>query len=541
MIRAAAIAFAACAVMAAPAAASTSQESLFMDDPKVVYSAPENLEGTLAEMKQLGADRLRVSVFWHLLAPAPDSETRPFAPGGGADPRNYSAEKWDRYDRIVTTAQTLGLKVLFNVTSPAPSWATPTPPGDVARPSSYRPDPTEFKDFVKALGTRYSGAFQDEAVRQGGASVFQDCEPTPNFPLPPAFCPSDSSDPTESNPNPPNTGPVLPRVDTWSAWNEPNMPGWLTPQSHEDDRFLPASPYVYRGLADAMYSGLLESGHGTDTILIGETAPRGESERAVGAALRPLLFIRELYCLDADYQPFTGDEAARRNCPDGGAGFREAHPVLFDATGFAHHPYALEAPPSASDTTRDNAVLGDLGRLTRTLDRSLGRHGSSKRFRVWLTEYGYQTDPPDPYVGWPWKTHARFLEEAEWLAYRNKRVKSMAQFLLYDDAPRRDESPSSPRYWGTFQTGLKTLDGEKKLAYATYQRGIHVIKGRGDTRRVFGYWRAAPGRTPANIEFRRKGKSRWRVVKRVETNASGYVLTKVQVRGAGTFRIDFDG
>ena len=42
-----------------------------MDDPKVVYSAPEKLEATLAEMKQLGADRIRVSVFWHLLAPAP--------------------------------------------------------------------------------------------------------------------------------------------------------------------------------------------------------------------------------------------------------------------------------------------------------------------------------------------------------------------------------------------------------------------------------------------------------------------------------------
>ena len=42
-----------------------------MDDPKVVYSAPENLEATLAEMKRLGADRIRVSVFWHLLAPDP--------------------------------------------------------------------------------------------------------------------------------------------------------------------------------------------------------------------------------------------------------------------------------------------------------------------------------------------------------------------------------------------------------------------------------------------------------------------------------------
>ena len=54
--------------------ASPSQESIFMDDPKIVYSAPEKLEATLAEMKRLGTDRVRVSVFWHLLAPGAQSE-----------------------------------------------------------------------------------------------------------------------------------------------------------------------------------------------------------------------------------------------------------------------------------------------------------------------------------------------------------------------------------------------------------------------------------------------------------------------------------
>src|SRR5687767_5793747 len=85
---------------AAPASASTSQEAILMDDPKIVYSAPENLERTLTEIKRLGVDRIRVSVFWHLLAPDPNGETPPFAAGAGADPRNYSADKWDRYDLI---------------------------------------------------------------------------------------------------------------------------------------------------------------------------------------------------------------------------------------------------------------------------------------------------------------------------------------------------------------------------------------------------------------------------------------------------------
>ena len=512
-----------------------------MDDPEVVYSAPENLEATLAEMQQLGADRIRVSVFWQLLAPAPRSQTPPFAAGGGADPRNYSAEKWDRYDRIVTTAQKLGLKLLFNITSPAPHWATPSPPPRAELEDTFRPSASEFKDFVKAVGTRYSGSFNDEAARQGVSSVFDDCLPTPNFPLPPEVCPSDTTDPGPDNPNPPNTGPALPRVDTWSIWNEPNMPGWLTPQSHEDDRRLAASPHLYRELADAMYSGLRETGHGSDTILIAETAPRGAFERAVTQSLPPLLFVRELYCLDNRFRPFTGRAAARRNCPSGGDGFRAAHPVLFDASAVAHHPYAFEAPPGRSDETKDHVVLKDIGRLTRTLDRALARHGSSRRFKVWLTEYGYQTNPPDPYVGWPWKTHARFLTQAEWLAYRRPRVTSVAQFLLEDDSPRTDYPEDDPRRWGTFQTGLKTADGTPKPAYATYQRGIYVFPSvrQGRRGRVFGYYRAAAGRTTARIEFRRRGRKRWRTVKRVETNGAGYLLTKVKLGTAGTLRIAF--
>ena len=123
------------------------------------------------------------------------------------------------------------------------------------------------------------------------------------------------------------------------------------------------------------------------------------------------------------------------------------------------------------------------------------RHGSQKRFKVWLTEYGYQTDPPDPYLGWPWKTQTRFLAHAEWLAYRQPRVRSTAQFLLYDDAPRRDFAADDPRHWGTFQTGLRTADGDKKAAYAGYQRMIHVPgrARRGRRVRIFGLYRPATG------------------------------------------------
>jgi hypothetical protein len=330
-------------------------------------------------------------------------------------------------------------------------------------------------------------------------------------------------------------------VNFWSIWNEPNMPGWLTPQSHEENSSLPASPHVYRELADAMYSGLQETGHGNDTVLLAETAPRGATQRSVTQSLAPLLFVRELFCLDRGLRPFSGRAAAARNCPPGGEGFAAAHPVLFKATGFAHHPYAFEAPPAASDATTDHVVLGDLRRLTRTLDRVLKRHDSPKRYKIWLTEYGYQTDPPDPFIGWSWKTHARYLAEAEWIAYRNKRVRSTAQFLLYDDAPRIDYPPNDPRHWGTFQSGLRTAEGKKKAAYSGYQRAIHVPRRarRGRRIQVFGAYRPATAATPATVQFRRKGRRRWSAVARKSTNAAGFVTASVKAVASGEFRIAF--
>ena len=522
---------------AAPAFGSGRQESILMDDPKVVYSAPDRLEGTLAEMKRLGVDRVRVSVFWKLLAPNAQSGDRPFGPGGGADPRNYSAEKWDRYDLIVTTAERLGLELLFSVTSPAPYWATGSPPREDIK-DSFRPDAGEFKDFVKALGTRYSGSFADEAARQSSASVFfsDECDPVPSVPLPPAVCPPEGSDPSPDNPNPPNTGPVLPRVDSWSIWNEPNMPGWLTPQSHESSKRLPASPHIYRTLADAMYSGLQETGHGSDLLLIGETAPKGAGKRAVTQSIRPLEFIRELYCLDKRFRHYSGTAAEHRGCPNSG-GFAGEHPVLFNATGFAHHPYAFLFAPSVSDSVKDHAVLADFGRLTKTLDRIFRAHGSKRRMPVWLTEYGYQTDPPDPYSGQSWKKQAAFLAEAEWLAFKRPRIKSTAQFLLYDDQPLRQFPENDPRHWGTFQTGLRTASGKRKKAYAGYQRTIHVIR-RGGRATVFGLYRPATSKTGAHIQFRRAGSERWRTVKRTTTNNHGFVRTTLRAPN-GAFRIVF--
>ena len=419
-----------------------------------------------------------------------------------------------------------GLGVLFTLTGPAPLWATGTPQGgrsDVE--DTWNPDAGAFKDFVTAVATRYTGSWRDEHEQPSLIPL-----------LPPTT----------------TLGPVLPRVDHWSIWNEPNHGGWLTPQWQMPSggkRMIPASPHIYRGLVDAAWSALQATGHGQDTILLGETAPSGLHDPGLTRGMRPLRFIRELYCLNAKLRAYTGRGAKQRGCPASfdAPGFVGAHPGLFAASGWAHHPYALTTPPWAIDASRDDATLSGTGRLTRALDRIYGVYGDGRRLPIWITEYGYQTDPPDPTIGIPWARQADWLDDATYRAYRNRRIAAMAQFLIVDDGPLSRYKPSDPRYWGSFQTGLVTRQGKRKPSYSSFQHPVDVLPRRARRGRrvtVFGQLRAAASgaRLNAEVQFRAHGSRRWRTVANVGVaNVRDAFTTRVRARRSGAYRIVWQG
>ena len=66
---------------------------------------------------------------------------------------------------------------------------------------------------------------------------------------------------------------------------------------------------------------------------------------------------------------------------------------------------------------------------------------------VWLTEYGYQTNLPDTFLGVPLRRQATLLSIAAMRAWRLPRVTTLIQYLY------RDESVVS-----RFQTGLVFAD-----------------------------------------------------------------------------------
>jgi hypothetical protein len=497
-------------LVAPPAWAAPDQEMILQDDIKVNYPRSDAaLERTLETIKDLGTDRIRVTVLWRLVAPDDESEERPdFGTRGASDPRSYPPGRWRRYDMIAKLAQKHGLGVLFTVSGPGPAWADR---GRRGRAGVTRPDVAAYGDFVHAVGRRYAGDWPQDDVSFG--------------------------DPSQT----------LPRVDHWSIWNEPNFPGWLMPQ-YSGRR--PASPHTYRRLVRAGWEGLSETGHAEDTVLLGETAPFGRSRRKPlrsGSEIDSLHFLRELYCLSGRSRPLRGRSARLRGCPASPrarARFVSDNPGLFRAPGWAHHPYSLIHRPNWRGRGPSDVPLGAIGRLGRSLDRAHRAWRSPLRPRIWITEYGYQTRP-DPYRAVPFARQAAWMSWAEFETYRRGRVASFAQFLLDDDRPDPRYSRRVPRAWITWQSGLRTSRGRPKPAFEEYRRPIFVTptrRPRGRRVRVFGTLRPAAdfAEVPARIEFRRTGSGRWRTLRSLTAaGARGYVDTRVRVPGSGRVRIAF--
>jgi hypothetical protein len=497
----------------AAAGASPTQESMFQDDNLIVYGSPQVVTQTLSRLKALGVDRIRVSVFWKLVAPSPDSPAKPVF--NAADPGEYPPGAWDRYDRIVRLAAKLGLGVDFNVTSPAPNWATGTPQrSDIDE--TYDPDPREFYAFMVALGRRYSGSY---------------------------YLPD---------------GSAIPRVDYWTIWNEPNQSGWLTPQWAPDPRkprsLIEASPRIYRGLVDAAWVALQGTFHNTDTILIGETAPKGlekppfSDPRAITRSMDPLRFIHRLYCLDDNLQFLQGSEAEVNGCPTANqaGSFPEAHPGLFKMTGYAHHPYELTfAPNRAPLYPKRWVTIANLRDLTKTMVHVFQRYaqplpGGGNTMPLYLTEFGYQTNPPDP-LGVSMAKQAAYLNQSEFITYRNPSVRALAQFLLVDDKPVANAPPSER--WSTFQSGIVQLNGHHKPSFRAYELPIYLPKVHvrpGKKVRVWGLVRmAANGPTqPVIIQLRGlKSRKFRRLATRLTAPGPGYLDTMLKVPHSGYLRL----
>ncbi len=462
---------------AAPAAAASNQWAMF-EIPNLQNNNPAT---QLQTLRSLGVSILRVEVDWNALAPNPASRTRPSF--NAADPNSYH---WGLLDNLVSQAQSRGIAVDFLVTGGAPLWATATgAPANgtvggfpVSFQNTFMPSASEYGQFVRAVATHFR------------------------------------------------------QVHFWEIWNEANWGPSLTPQYSGSS--LPTSARIYRGLLDAGWSGLQQAGgHSRDTVVASSLSQDGSSHVGQTGTTAPLTFIRTVYCVNSSFKKLSGNTASQMGCPTtrrAQNAFRGAHPALFKATGWGFHPYPYSKPPTKLDFPNPNGVeFAETPHLITTLDRVQRAYGSRKAMAAYNTEYAYQNGYVTPQNG------AEYINWAEYLSYKNRRVGSYDQYQLTDPT-------------GFFQTGLVSAKGALKPSFFAYRMPVWLPSNstrRGKTLEVWGAARPAPfarratGKTQwAYIQLNRGGG--FTTVRAVKiTNGRGYFDVKVKFPGSGQVRIAY--
>jgi hypothetical protein len=303
-------------------------------------------------------------------------------------------------------------------------------------------------------------------------------------------------------------------ADQFAVLNEPNQPGWLQPQT---DRRGPYAPHHYRRLVRAAFPEIRAA---TDaTILVGELASSGSRNRGPGSAIRPLAFLRAFGCVSRSFRRLDSGRC------------RNFKPASADAIG--HHPYQFFSRPSRRSRHRDDAAIGDGRRLLRYLDRLVarGRLVSARggKLDVHYTEFGYQTDRPDPFAGIPLRRQSRWLQEAARVAWRTPRVRSINQFRLTDGPVFPGGGFAAYR---EFQSGLMFRSMRKKPAYRSFRHPF--VKTRS------GLWGQVRPGGRHEVTLQRKHGSHWRRFARFRTQARGYWQFHARTP-RGTYRFRWSG
>jgi hypothetical protein len=392
---------------------------------------------------------------------APNSDSRTKPSGDLTNPNTYNATAMAQYDALVRGAAARGMQVLMTPTGFTPLWA------QCKRPGKYRncqPNAKYFQDFVTALGKRYSGTFT------------------------------------------PPGGTTLPRVSRWSIWNEPDQVGWIYPQKKKG---LVVGAKYYRDLFYAGQAGLKKSGHSRDKVLLGETAPT-----ARGNSSDPTSFLEALFCINNKGKRI---KTAALGCNK----FKK-----LNVAGYAHHPYNTSAigPALRKPKGKGDITLAVLDRLKKVLALGAKGHSIKRNLPVYFTEYGIQSNPPNPSYGVPLAKQAMWLNQMDYTAYKNKLVKSVSQYELVDDG----NDPS------VFQTGLEFQNGTPKPSLDAYRLPIWVTR-KGGSSSIWFWVRPANG-APQTVQIQHDTGGGFQTVATKTTNGKGFA-TVSQSGTAGTWRI----
>jgi len=266
----------------------------------------------------------------------------------------------------------------------------------------------------------------------------------------------------------------FPWVHLWTIWNEPNGRTFSIPVSPRD--------YVQKLLNPAYAS--LHQASAANVVAGGVTSPR-----QTASGMSPLAFM---------------------------LGMRLAGAKL-DA--YAQNPYPVSRGETPFHSPCERCTVLTMANLP-TIRADVTRlFGAAKP--LWLTEYGYQTNPPDRLLGVSYALQARYIGEAALRVWQQPGVTMLIHFLIRDE-------PSL----GGWQSGLFSAEGSVKPAYHAFSLPLAEVSRSGAHAVLWGQVRPGSGARVYVLQSYAAG--RWRPIGgTAHTDARGaFSRTVTLARGA---------
>ena len=256
------------------------------------------------------------------------------------------------------------------------------------------PSPAKLAQFARAAAKRYSGT----------------------------FVPAGSSVP-------------LPRVQYWEVWDEPNADSELSPQRVNG---RPVSPAHYRLMVNA-FANAVHGVNSSNRVVVGTLGPFGHDSKDI-QVVAPLRFMSDLLCVSMQ-------APHRKTCS------QQTHVDIW-----AHNPYTNGGPNFHAHSPADVSI-GDLPEMHALLvaAKQRGTIISAGQPGFWVTEFSWDTNPPDP-KGVPSALHARWVSEALFRMW-SAGVSAVIWFRLQDDPLR--ETP--------YQSGFFAVNGKAKSSLEAFR------------------------------------------------------------------------
>ena len=305
------------------------------------------------------------------------------------------------------------------------------------------------------------------------------------------------------------------RVNRVLVGSEPNQLQFLAPQFVCKGRrnCTPVAPHLYRALVNAAYPALKAADPGVQ-LIIGELAPIG-SPPSPTSGLTPLLFLQEMGCVNSKFKRIT---------PARCRGFKAAR-----GDGFGYHPYVNnKTSPFTPTRNKQLAKISDIPRLLGWLDKLTAMRRLIQtpggRFKVYFTEYGYITNPPNPTFGVSLSKQVLFNSASAYVVWQKRsRIKLLTQYEFNDDL--------------TFQTGLRFNDGTPKPSLNSFPTPFFIDTRKGLARAVFFGQVRPDAQRRVTLQIKRGGS--FATLATLSTRAGGYWTRTMRAQRGATYRFQY--